>query len=84
VDGAVCSGAGVGGGVAVVSVGGEAGSKYHIRKSATTMAAAMMSNLVRSIGFPFLQITLGVDLSSEFTNQRGSLREGAFYPEGTR
>lgn len=47
--GAVSSGAGVGGGVAVLSVGGEAGSKYHTKKSATTTAAAMMSNLVRSI-----------------------------------
>jgi hypothetical protein len=60
-DGAVCSGAGVGGGVAVVSVGGETGSKYQTMINATTTAAAMMSNLVRSIGaLPFLQLSLSV------------------------
>jgi hypothetical protein len=44
----------------VVSVGGEAGSKNHTRNSATTIAAAMMSNLVRSIGRSLFQLSLSV------------------------
>ena len=46
------SGAVAGGGVAVGSVGGEAGSKYQITSSPTTTAAAMISNLLVSIGWP--------------------------------
>ena len=48
--GGVCSGTVVGG-VAVVSVGGVAGSDQ-TTSSAMTTAAAMMSNVFLSIGFP--------------------------------
>jgi hypothetical protein len=47
-----CSGAVAGGGVAVGAVGVEPGSKYQTMSSATTTAAAMMSNLFVSVGPP--------------------------------
>jgi len=47
-----CCGAVAGGGVAVGSVGVEAGNRYQTISSATTTAAAMMSNLFVSIGPP--------------------------------
>jgi hypothetical protein len=52
VAGGVCSGTVPGGGVAVVSVGGVAGSKYQTTSSAMTTAAAMMSNLFLSMDSP--------------------------------
>ena len=46
-----CSGVVAGGGVVVGAIGVEPGSKYQTRSSASTTAAAMMSNLFVSMGF---------------------------------